>query len=231
MFGCISNANSSDKLKRPEEISFQLPDSLFAFHDIKNSLFVNDFWYDRQNGFEFFSDSIRKIRFVKLDTVQQRKLVAPVITSEMDIDVNYVTQWMEGRFVSKQKNIGNLTPIIVWVNGEDYEGLFYILLDKDFNPVSHFRLNGGFNGGPNYIGDSLVELSPIRHSIIIGNKIKTYSITETIKTESGQHPSMFDSINFISDILPTGKIVTKEVDRTRYERTSESSNIFKKDNE
>jgi hypothetical protein len=149
----------------------------------------------------------------------------------MDIDAEYVTNWMEGRFVSKQKSIGDFTPIVVLVNGDDYGGLFYILLDKDFNPVSHFRLNGGFNGGPNYIGDSLVELSPTRHSFIDGNKIKTYSVTEIIRTDKRQHPSTFDSINFISEILPTGQVVSKQLDSTRYERTSVNSNIFKKDNE
>jgi len=138
---------------------------------------------------------------------------------------------MESRFVSKQKIIDGFTPIVVWVTGDDYGALFYILLDKNYNAISYFKLSGGECGGPDYVSDTLIELCPLRHSFIEEKKIRTYSLTEIIRTsEKGKEASIFDSVNYVSEILTTGKIQTKQIDSTRYERVSENSNIFLKEN-
>jgi hypothetical protein len=216
---CSNQTQTSTEKEQTNEVSFQLPDSLFAFQDIKSSLFVKQFWYDRDNNFQLYSDSSRKISFVKLDTIQMRKLIAPVVTSEMTmIDANYVTNWMEGRFISKQKNIGEFLPIIVLVSGDDYEALFFILLDKSYNPISHYRMYGGFNGGPSEGPDSTLELSPVIHTFIRGNEFASYSLTEFMRPDSIARLSIIDSVNYIGKILPTGQIEVTKLDSTRYER-------------
>jgi hypothetical protein len=213
LFGCSNN-------KAVGTGSLQLPDSLFAFHDIQNSLFVNQFWYDKKHDFEFYSDSIRKISFVKLDSIQKMKLIVPIVTSELGVDTSYVIRSMEARFISKQKKVGEFTPIVVWVNGDDYQELLYLLLDKNLTLTSHFVMYGGPDSGPSDRADSTMILQPYRHSFIKGNEIRSYALFERLRVNSVERPSIFDSITYISKILPTGQIKTQRVDSIRYERMS-----------
>lgn len=191
-----------------------LPDSLFAFHDIKSSLFVENFWYDEKDNYKMYADSTRKISFVAMDSAQKMRFIVPLL----GIDPSYVVRYMSADFISKQEPIGDLQPIICWLNGDDYEALLYIVLDKDQKPVDHFVMYGGENGGPVAETDSTLELVPVIHSFLKGNEIKWYSLTEFVRTDSVTAPSIFDSIDYLSKILPSGEIETKRLDSTRFER-------------
>lgn len=214
LFGCSNSPKTIDK-EQAENNTFQLPDSLFPFKDIQNSLVVNNFFHDKESSI-LYPDSSKKQSFVILDRLQKRRLLCPIL----GIDSNYVTQYMDAKFVSKQKMIGDFTPIIVWVNGDDYEALIYILLDKILKPISHFIMNGGACVGSSDGPDATLELCPVINSFLKGNKIYSYSVTEFVIPDSIKQSSIFDSINYISDILPSGQIVTKRIDSTRYNRMS-----------
>jgi hypothetical protein len=219
LYSCSNNSSSEDKEQSSSQ-TVQLADSLFVLRNIDNSLIVNNFWCDPKTNYELYSDSISKKLFVKLDSAQKQKLIVPIIIKELPIDANYVIQNMRALFISKQKQIGDYTPIIVWVDGDDFGALYYVTLDKELNIISYFKMNGGEEGGPSYGADSTMELPTIRHSYINGNEIHTYTLTEFVKPDSIKHPSIFDSVNYVSNILPSGQIETKRIDSVRFKRMS-----------
>jgi hypothetical protein len=198
----------------------ELPDSLFPFKDIKNSLIVNNLWYNTST-YELFADSAKQTHFIRLDSIQRLKIMLPVMIKEIDADTSYILQYMPAVFVSKQKKVGEYTPIIVLITGDDYDGLFYILLDKQLNYVSHLLLHGGIDGGPNYLPDSVMEMPPTIHSFLNGREIYSHYLTEYFRpADTVKHFSIFDSINYKSVILPSGQIQTTMVDSVRFKRMS-----------
>ncbi len=193
--GCKSGTINTDSA---ENSLFQLPDSLFPLHDIKNSL--------------FFREKSDKDLFLELDSIQKRKLIASIIKSDNDL---VSMQYMQVYFVAKQKKIYDFMPIILQAEADDYSALFYILLDKNSNPVSYYRMSGGLCTGPDD-HDTVVKYCPVRQSFLNGNEIKSYSITEFYIPDSIIHPAIFDSISYLSKILPSGQIETKKIDSIRY---------------
>lgn len=211
---CLLFSCGSDTEKKEQE---QLPDSLFVFHDLENSLLVNHFWYDEKDNYKMYTDSTKQKYLIGMDSVQKMKYVVPIL----GIDTSYVIQYMSAAFVSKQKMIGDLQPIIVWVNGDDYESLIYILLDKTLKPVSHLVLFGGEHAGPvDEFEDGTLQYPTLTHSFLKGDEIKWYALIEYVKPDTIDHPSTFDSINYLSKILPTGEITTKRLDSIRFERVT-----------
>ncbi len=185
---------------------FQLPDSLFTLNNIKNT---------------FFTDSLNEDLFVKLDSNQKKKLIVPMVISDLKMtNENYIMNNMEARFISVQRKIGSFVPITVWVSGGDYSALFYILLDQTFTPISYYRLNGGFCAGPIEL-DSMLEYCPIRHSFLNDNVIKSYSLTEFYIPDSIARPSIIDSVSYESKILVNGLIETRKVDSLRFYRSNQ----------
>ncbi len=212
---CSNNQTAIDK-KQINTDAFQLPDSLFPFKDIQSSLIENMFWYDEKTD-KLFADSTMRIPIIYLDSAQKMKLIIPIMAKEGKIDPGYVIQYMRAIFVSKQKNIGSLTPIVVRVSGDDYNELFYVLLDRTFNPVSYFSLSGGQETGPDDQTDSTIDLQAVTNSYIKGNEIISYSLKQLVKIDSLKEYSVFDSVSYINKILPSGQIITTRLDSVRYE--------------
>lgn len=198
--------NNDEQYKAPA--AFMMGESLFAFHDIKNSLFI------KCNG--TFNDRTKNIQFVTLDTNQMRRFVAPVMKDIANAD--YITRNMTGHFISKQKDINGFTPITVFVNGDDYHALIYILIDKNNQPVSHVVLNGGPYAGPWDVNDTLQASSPIKHSFLEGDKIRSYELKIYNRYSNLKGPAIIDSFNYQSIIKPDGTIETKAIDSIRYSR-------------
>lgn len=167
-FGSCSTNHDNHKLDG--ENLFQLPDSLFLFKDLKNSLVVNNFYWDPIDHFSIYPDSTKDKAYTSLDSVQQLKLIVPIMKKEMKVEADYVVHFMNSKFISKQKNVGDHTPIIVWVSGDDYGALFYILLDKSLTPISHIILQGGFCAGPSE-KDSLIEFCENKQSKLKKTKL------------------------------------------------------------
>ncbi len=212
----ISLFSCSNNQEEQTTDGFQLPDSLFAFQNIENTLFLDNIFWDTKDFTKVYTDSTAKKEFMKLDSVQKMRLIAPII----GIDSNYVVQYMEALFVSKQKMIGEFTPVTIYLYGDDYSALLYIILDKSLKPVSHIIAYGGENGGPIAETETSITLTPVTHSFFKGESFYNYSLTETMSTDSVEKPSIFDSVYFEHTILPDGKIQTKRLDSVRYERMS-----------
>ncbi len=216
LFSC-STINSNTENKRRNEISssFFLSDSLFILKDIKNSFAAEN----------VIANSASKRSLIKLDSFETTKLIFPVLSKEMEIvkmDSSfkyYVLHYMSSYFIAKQKSIGKFLPIIVWVEGDDFGALYYILLDKENIPVSFYKMNGGQCAGPNQ-SDSLLEMCPEIQSWIKGDEIWSYRVIEFIKPDSIKHPAIVDSVNYVSKILPSGYIETKRKDSIRFKRMS-----------
>ena len=207
LFSCSSNQEEQTT------DSFQLPDSLFAFENLENTLFADNMFWDPKDDTKVYIDSTTKKAYIKLDSLQKKRLILPIT----DIDSNYVIQYMDAFFVSKQKMIGEFTPITIYLYGDDYAALLYILLDKSLKPISHSTVNGGHFFGP-IEGDNKETLPPILHTFFKDDKFYSYSLTETIILDSIDHPSIFDSVSYESNILSSGAIQTKRIDSVRFER-------------
>jgi len=198
-----------------DETSSALPaDSLFAFKNIKNTLLVHNFHWDDEDVSRLWTDSTKQKSFVRLDSNQMRKYIVPLL----DIDSDYVVEYMVAHLISNQDTINGLTPIIVSLNGDDYSALIYILLNKDGKPVSHFMLHGGECAGPGDVNDSLISFCPIKHSYFEGDKIKSYELKVYERVDTSGIPHTIDSICFQTSIKPDGTFETKQTDSIRYKR-------------
>ncbi len=214
-FVCISIcACSGESEEQLAAEGYQLPDSLFAFQNIENTLFTENMFWDTNDWTKVYVDSTAKKEFIKLDSAQKMRLLAPIT----GIDSNYLVEYMDAFFVSKQKMIGAFTPITIFMYGDDYSALHYILLDKTMKPVSSYIVNGGEAGGPVAETENSITLPPVIHSFFKGDVFYNYSLTETMNTDSVDQPSTFDSLYFEHHILPEGKIQTKRLDSVRFER-------------
>lgn len=210
---------------------FQLSDSLFPYQNIKSSLITKHFCYDREKNI-CFTDSTKRKTFTFLDSLQKVRFIAPAILCENkgneNITDEYITHFMEAFFISKQKKIYEFTPIVVAVNGDDYGALFLILLNKFNNPISYYRISGGFNAGPVEETDSTLILGPVRESFLHDTEIYSYELSEIKKLDTIKQMSIVDSITFKSKILPSGKFETIKLDSVRYERKKETSINYRK---
>ncbi|MGQ0738458.1 MAG: hypothetical protein ACT4OJ_05305 [Bacteroidota bacterium] len=221
-FQCSTKRTENDK-GNVISTDFQLADSLFPYTNIQNTFITNKFFLDKEN-FILYTDSTKKRTFVHLDSLQKLKLIVPIILDENkdnpNIDAEYVIKFMDAFFISKQSKIYDFTPLIVSVGGDDYNALFYILLDKSANIVSYYKISGGFCSGPWDGPDSTLAICPDRQSFFTDAKISSYEINEFLHQDSPKRPSIIDSINYLSIIHRTGQIETKKLDSTRYERFS-----------
>ena len=202
-------SNSNNKTKNIH-VNIDLSDKNFPFKNISSSLIAKSFFYDKI----LFTDKSEKVSFTILDSLQKLKIIAPVI----DIDPTYIATNMEAVFVSKQDKIGDYTPIIVLLSGDDYESLIYILVDKNNKPISHLILSGGNCAGPDEETDSTFKNCPDKTSFLNGNEILSYVLIICERKDSVSEPAIIDSITFKSIIKLTGQIETKRMDSVRYKR-------------
>ncbi len=137
-------------------------------------------------------------------------------------DSSYV-QYADAHFIARQKAIGAYTPVILQVNADDYSALQYILLDSTFHPVAHYCLHGGSCAGPASDDGKILEYCPEKQSVINGDEIRSYVLHIFISEDTASVPATIDSVNYISKVLPSGKIETRLVDSVSYKRIIGSS--------
>lgn len=214
VFIFLSSCSNNNEASSSADTIFE--NSFFALNNIENTLIADNFFYDE--NYIFYTDKKKSKQFVKLDSSQKFKLIVPIT----GIDANYVCQYMDAYFISIQEKVGDYQPIIIQLTGDDYGSLLYIVLDKQNNPVSHLLISGGECGGPISETDSTMEMCPITQAFMNKNKINWYRLHVTerkiTKEEDKIMPSIIDSVYFQSEINTEGKMITKIIDSTRYER-------------
>ncbi len=207
LFSCNGNKNSNESAQAEKENneSSILPDSLFKFNMSKIDILID-------TG---FARTIEKKELVTLDSIQKAHFIGG-LGKMYDRGIEIPYRFFTARFVSKLEKRGDLTPIIIDMGGDDYGSLLYILLDNKSDPVSYYKLWGGFCAGEDEGKDGTLVQCPERTSLIKADGIYSYITTERIKVHSG--PTLVDSVRYFTKILPSGKIETNRIDSTRYVR-------------
>ena len=201
--------SSSDPSK-----NFTLPDSLFVMRNISGSQALANIYFHDGNA---YTDSTRKVRFSTLTQYQKLRLVAHAGL----FDSSYLS-YIDAYFIARQNPIGNYTPIILHISGDDYSAVQLILLDTSLNPVAHYTLHGGECGGPASDDGKTMEYCPEIQSTIKDDEIRTYVLHIFVSDDSASLPARIDSISYLSKILPTGKIETRKLDSVSYNRVINS---------
>jgi hypothetical protein len=180
--------------------------SLFSVRNMKNSDLIKVL---PRNTFDYL-DSAKKTAYTLFDSIQVARYVQPVFP---DYGVWFFAQT---KLLSWQDKIGDLQPFIVRIDGQDYNGLVYIVLNKYNIPVSKFELTGG----PYDVdADSTYIMHTYLHSVIKNNEIYSYKLYMYMWAgDSIKKPYNIDSILYKSVIQPDGSIVTTRIDSIRYSR-------------
>lgn len=148
--------------------------------------------------------------FKELDSLQKRQLL-PDISKGLSMDVDFpYSSLVDVYFVAKQKKIGTLQPILLKLNGDDFNKTILINLNEENHPVSFLFVAGEEFCGSDH--DFYCEKST--HSIFNNEEIITYDL---VKTESSNNDdtSYTDSIVYKSIIKPDGTIETNKIDSVR----------------
>ena len=119
---------------------------------------------------------------------------------------------MQAYFLSKQEKIGDLQPIILLIDGDDYNSITIIILNKYNRPISGFNLTGGMNSGPTEKGDSVLEYESHGFSLIDGRNITSVRFNHIdFISDSLKKPSIIDSVVFSTLIDKVGHIKTRKL--------------------
>ena len=98
-------------------------DSLFVLKSILSTDIQKKFYLDDTSAsFQLYLDSTKKKPFVKLDSLQKIKLLAPAIS----MDPIWVATDQDAYFISKQEKIGDFDVIIIETSGTDYAALVLV---------------------------------------------------------------------------------------------------------
>ncbi len=180
--------------------SFEIPDSLFALKDITE---IND---------KLLNDSKTKVKFVKLDSIFNHKIIYPILIKNHGFRKDYIDGYETSFFISKQKKIGNFQPIILSTFGVDNWCIMLVVVDSTFRPISHAILKGNYGAALRELNKNLYCEDEYLYSKIDENFITTSKIT----TYSNSDKEIYkDSINYKSIILKNGFIKTQKIDSIR----------------
>jgi len=200
-----------------------LDDKNYPYKNVSNTLAVKII--DKKNSADnmdgkVYTDSTYKTTFIQLSKEQKIQLIGPFIKKELGVNEQYAADLMTAYFVSKQKKIGDLQPILIQIEGDDYGSLTMIILDKNHKPIDGYNVDGGPQGGPTELGDSLIKYEVRRYSHIKGTDITTYDITETDHTDTTKKQETIDSEVFKTIIGTSGTFSTRRIVKTSFVKLS-----------
>jgi len=159
-----------------------------------------------------YLDSAHKTPYTLLDSAHVMKYIQPVYP-------DYAV-WFFGqvKLIAWQDKVGDLQPFIVRIDGQDYNGLVYIVLNKNNIPVSKFELTGG---SYDMEDDSSFIMHTYVHSKIKNGEIDSYKLyMYQWVGDSVEKPFKFkiDSICRKSVLQPDGTLITTRTDSVHYTR-------------
>ena len=186
-----------------------LGDNNFRFINITSTA-VADLFENREN--RLYADSTYKVAFSVLSAKQKEVLIGPFIKKILGVEPNYVVDFMNVFFVSKQEKINGLQPIIVWIDGDDYTSLTLIILDEKYKYIDGYNLRGGMLLGPENIGDSIMVYDGHSGAVIKKNTITKYVNKISEFSDTSRNYLLIDSNIYEAHITPKGEIIeTKQV--------------------
>jgi hypothetical protein len=157
-----------------------------------------------------YTDSSYSRKYIELTAKQKLWLIGPFIGKTLDVKPVFARDLMSAYFVSKQKKIGDLQPIIIWITGDDYGSLTMIILNKQHQPIDGYNLDGGMQPGPEDIGDSLMKFDLKSYSKLKNREITTVRMEETDYTDTTKKDIQIDSNVFKTLIQTNGSFNTKQ---------------------
>ena len=199
-----------------DSVKIDLSDNVFMLRNIKSTLELKNLYWDEDDA---YSNKYKGHKFTKLDSLQKLKFIAPFMK---DVGPEWVSSNMRAYLLAKQNKIGDLTPIIINLEGDDYNSIMLILIDSNNKPVSNLVLTGGESAGPLDETDSTVTYNSDQNAYLHGNEITSYTVVVCQSTDTIPKPSIIDSMTYHSFIKSTGEIVTQRIESVRSKRIIEN---------
>jgi len=193
ILGCFDSSDGKKRIFNTEKPTF-LIDTLFKQKNVKQIKFP-----DHETVYREIDSTTKRILF----------------QSYLESDLRTVSFGFNAYFVSKQDEIGSLTPIIVNISGTDYSAQWLMLLNSNQLPVSKLEL-GHQEPGPMIVTDTSLTDWPQNINYFNHDTIKTVSVLKTHDRKSNL--VTLDSLIFTRKILQTGEIITLKVDSSKYLR-------------
>lgn len=196
-----------------------LEDKNYVYHNVDNTESIKFIGRRLPNGnfdYHLYTDSTFKRHYIELTPNQRAQLTQKFFSKLMKVDSSYAVNQITAYFVSKQRKLGNLQPLLIRLAGDDYGSLTLIVLDKDNKYLSGYNVSGGFNSGPDEQGDSLETYETRSYSHLKNNRISTYYIYETDPMDTVKTTALIDSNAFESIIGANGSITTRQIGEVHY---------------
>ncbi|MDN3583324.1 hypothetical protein [Mucilaginibacter flavus] len=171
---------------------------------------------DHTTNNEVYTDSSFTRKYVPLTADQREKLIAPSVSKQLDVNSKYARDLMTAYFVSKQKKIGDLQPIIISIQGDDYGSLTMIILNKQHQPVDGYNLDGGMQPGPTDLGNAATMFDLKSYSKLRNREITTVRMDEIDYIDTLKRDSQIDSNVFKTLIQADGSFNTRQTVKAHF---------------
>jgi hypothetical protein len=163
-----------------------------------------------------YADSSYSRKYVQLTPAQKFQLIAPFMAKSLNVKPEYARDLLTAYFISKQKKIGDLQPIIVSIGGDDYGSLTMIILNKQGQPIDGYNLDGGMQPGPEDIGDVATKFDLKSYSKLKNREITTVRMDEIDYKDTTKKDIQIDSNVFKTLIQTDGSFNTKQTVKTHF---------------
>ncbi|PTQ96969.1 hypothetical protein C8P68_104463 [Mucilaginibacter yixingensis] len=218
--GCSSDPRPQTKIKKDTAVrvlnaAIDIADNKFAFKDLTSTK-AFDLFMDDQDHSRAFTDHSKRHQLTPLTKAEKFALLGPFIKQELKLDPAYVRDEMNAWFVAKQDKIGDLQPIIIDLEGDDYGAVVMVLLDSNNKYVSGYNISGGEQPGPTEVGDSLEVYQWKNYAVINKNIITNYQLEKTDYTDTLKHVSLIDSVVYKIEIDNKGRFNKSKLSSKKY---------------
>lgn len=163
-----------------------------------------------------YTDSSYSRKCVQLTAAQKFQLIAPFMAKSLNVKPEYARDLLTAYFISKQKKIGDLQPIIVSIGGDDYGSLTMIILNKQGQPIDGYNLDGGMQPGPEDIGNVATKFDLKSYSKLKNREITTVRMDEIDYKDTTKKDIQIDSNVFKTLIQTDGSFNTKQTVKAHF---------------
>lgn len=196
MIGCSGNQQTKTKTPKDSIVKIagqqiDIADSKFVFKNLTDTRITELF--ELYNNV-YYTDSTKKVTLTPLSKEEKLKLISAFLSKELNVTAEYARDWMNAYYISRQDKIGDLQPIILKIDGDDYGSVTLILLDKNNNYVSGYNIAGGMLPGPNERGDSLIVYNWRSYARLNKGAITNYDLERSDYKDTTKKVSLIDSI-------------------------------------